>query len=1452
MRHITSFSIPKPQSTALVAVIGNEGANKGFWRRQWRDRYKRFVDMGRSIKFKVRLADGRVVNVIGKFEGSNDSVFGRVYVQGDPNVPDGYYYVSSDNGSTVIATLKQEDLDRMGIQPGKDYEGNEVSARDEAAIQDIGSIKYEPKELDVAKPVTERKENLSGAEAQERKLSTVTQNLKEQGRFPVPRQSTTTFWGEESDIAKGAKEDYNLVYESLKNQDPSWKEKYPTFDDFWSKVKEMAVGQTSQSPNDLSKIPQEMKDINKAYAERVLNMNPDGKITFYRNATNRKGSPEDSALGYVTTNADFAYDYNSQAENTNGNGRYEIDVKPDEVFGMLGYSQLEDEFGVVIGRAVTSQPDRVRRVGDLAQPVLAPWLEKYQDGVGRSTGGTPYRHYALAGQFDLFPVDPLGDTAAEFLGKHGKTAADIKAKFDELYGEGSYEEYKASDESLAYSDIKRLFVDVGDGKVGLDITRIGGMDGALAPAGYGNGDPASFKNDKTDNTLKMLSVFQELSGQPFMVHRSRTEEELPTLVETSEPTPEPTPTAPPKILKKIDEVPFEKEHFTKEDNPELLNSIKEYTGDNYSFINSGLRGPKGINHKVISQNDPYFMELRDDMDKAIELSPTLTEPIQLFRGVSEEYGNKLEIGETYDDKAYMSTSIDKKIADGFGGLGGFAGVRTTLLMTAPKGQKAFSPTLFGIGKKSEKELILPRGTRFKVTGIENTVYGKFISVEIVPDQEVEETPTPEATPQQPQGPKELDNYFADEPETESMNSFSDPFTENPDLTDRQENVLEWFTDTGYEQATKFLRAGEDVPEKSKKGIQVLLDLIDDSEIKVDTLIYRGRAYPEEDANQWEELLNLQVGDEYVDRGIASNTTDKKRAAFYTDMDLTGTVGRALFRVVARKGQKGFKIPDSVSSYGSEEQEVLLPPNTKYRVTGINTVEGTRIVDVEIIEQAPKRATVDDYAASTTPEATAPEPEPVVPQKPQPDQALQGNYSTQEMSSIYNYIFEDKINETILALKDKPIQSYIDAVNGKDSDVSLDGLTKDQIDAIKAIEGLDSAIANTKFETDTSVHRGIRISPEKFEEFASRTTEGSTWSFSTFSSTSKDPAIAERFATDVEGKVPVVVQFDMPKGSSGLDIDILDIDGGYGDEEEVLLARNAKFEVVSAERKPIGPDGVEGLYLTVKPKVDAPKPKAPIPTPIKPLPKVKPKEKVKVDRSKLPMPEVEVNEPVNTTFNKDKPVFINGFIAVPTSKEADALSAIGKDPSKKERDALRKKTLEVLTKDPNYKPLPPPDADFDALTSVGESAFTYVDSSLLINNGLRDADPDMENSKQVKDIDEAMTLSAHLPPGSTVYRMLKLSTWERLNPQPGQVLIDRAYSSTSHTKVFSDEARDIDIGTGDVNQIPMRIVMPNNTSGIDLSTISWYDTEDEYLLPRNTALMFLGWDSDGYAVFERIS
>jgi hypothetical protein len=268
---------------------------------------------------------------------------------------------------------------------------------------------------------------------------------------------------------------------------------------------------------------------------------------------------------------------------------------------------------------------------------------------------------------------------------------------------------------------------------------------------------------------------------------------------------------------------------------------------------------------------------------------------------------------------------------------------------------------------------------------------------------------------------------------------------------------------------------------------------------------------------------------------------------------------------------------------------------------------------------------------------------------------------------------------------------------------------------------------------------------------------------------------------------------------------------------------------------------------------------------KPFPMQKPAAPKPVATQPKTTPDVSQVKPVYDVINYDEPDLVSGGgeIIVPDSEAARALSKIGRDAPRADIDKLQKKTRSIFSNDPdNYVPFEPkgqitPEQQkmLATLTPEGQAAFAYVDSSLVINKGLRDGDPTVEYGDQVEAIDKAMLVSEYLEPGMTVYRMVKLSRWEKFLAEglvPGGILIDAAFLSTSHTTAFSNEAREIDKMTGDINQIPMRIVMPSNTSGLDLSSISWYDTEDEYLLPRNTALRFLGWDSNGYAVFERLT
>jgi hypothetical protein len=144
----------------------------------------------------------------------------------------------------------------------------------------------------------------------------------------------------------------------------------------------------------------------------------------------------------------------------------------------------------------------------------ASWLKDWgRETFNRGQGGTPYRHFSVAGTFDFHEVGPLGDTLTDFLAKYDLEASAIKSKFEQLHGDGSYEDYKNSGNTLSFANIKSLFVELDNGKIGLDAAKIFSSETV--------GENATYKNDRFDNTMKMLSTIQELSGEHFMTHKSR-------------------------------------------------------------------------------------------------------------------------------------------------------------------------------------------------------------------------------------------------------------------------------------------------------------------------------------------------------------------------------------------------------------------------------------------------------------------------------------------------------------------------------------------------------------------------------------------------------------------------------------------------------------------------------------------------------------------------------------------------------------------------------------------------------------------------------------------------------------------------------------------------------------------------------------------------------------------
>ena len=466
---------------------GDSGANKGFWKEQIRDRNGRFARMGGAVTFDIELP-----GVLGKVRGNG--ILKDVYdletviieVPDSSKVPKGIYYVK---------TSDFEMMDAIAILPA-DYVAEKLGTE----IPEAPTPQAAP-----------LKSKMTGSDILRERLRSIASVLKKEGRFPIPRLAFTQSVGKDSDVAKGAKLDYKKVFDA----EPALQQKYGSAENMWQKVFQYAVDDRTQSPNTLAEIPEDMKEINRAYAKHVLGLDPDGLITVYRNAINGKETPEESAIGYASLDRNMAYDYNANRPNNFANGRYEIDVKPDEIFGMLGYSKVEDEYGFALGRELTNIPGRVRRVGDLASPAMqAPWLEEAANVYRRNQGSSPFRAFNVLGEFDFHPVEPLGESVDEFFQKYNLSAADIKAKFDQLYGEGAYDRYKASGNSVSFQRIRDLFVKLPDGRIGLDGAK-------LEKLNVTNVNTAEYRDDLFDNTMKMLSVFQELTGQPFMTHKTR-------------------------------------------------------------------------------------------------------------------------------------------------------------------------------------------------------------------------------------------------------------------------------------------------------------------------------------------------------------------------------------------------------------------------------------------------------------------------------------------------------------------------------------------------------------------------------------------------------------------------------------------------------------------------------------------------------------------------------------------------------------------------------------------------------------------------------------------------------------------------------------------------------------------------------------------------------------------
>ena len=135
---------------------------------------------------------------------------------------------------------------------------------------------------------------------------------------------------------------------------------------------------------------------------------------------------------------------------------------------------------------------------------------------------------------------------------------------------------------------------------------------------------------------------------------------------------------------------------------DTLEALQYYTKSGYIVLNEAAR-----QNTLPNTATAGYMTL---IDQAFEDIAPLSDPVFVYRGVSNSTGNKLEIGKVFQDDGFASTTINPGMATDW--------KDAVMQIHVPSGQKAIP--LEAITKSaSEHEFLLPRGTQYRIIGSEN-------------------------------------------------------------------------------------------------------------------------------------------------------------------------------------------------------------------------------------------------------------------------------------------------------------------------------------------------------------------------------------------------------------------------------------------------------------------------------------------------------------------------------------------------------------------------------------------------------------------------------------------------------------------------------------------------------------------------------------------------------------
>ena len=137
---------------------------------------------------------------------------------------------------------------------------------------------------------------------------------------------------------------------------------------------------------------------------------------------------------------------------------------------------------------------------------------------------------------------------------------------------------------------------------------------------------------------------------------------------------------------------------------EEVDAVENYSGGGYKDINDSLR----FGDDYPNEDDIF------NLDEALDKSK-LTEDVVSWRGIGDSsFLGDIDIGDTFADEGFLSTSLSTHVADEYVSFGGSN--RAYFRIVSKKGSSA--GYFDGMSNfPTERELLIPRGSRMRLTNI---------------------------------------------------------------------------------------------------------------------------------------------------------------------------------------------------------------------------------------------------------------------------------------------------------------------------------------------------------------------------------------------------------------------------------------------------------------------------------------------------------------------------------------------------------------------------------------------------------------------------------------------------------------------------------------------------------------------------------------------------------------